>query len=105
MADDITYDPNTHTLDRRKTTTGNSVDTDLAVASASSTASTGLGAKGTAGKTPMPKQSDFPGDTKGWSDAVRKWRTAQSEDPENIAQKKVLSNMSGSADQGTGSGR
>jgi len=36
-----------------------------------------LGSKGSAGSSPMPKQSDYPGNNAGWSEAMRKWREKQ----------------------------
>lgn len=59
------------------------------------TSAAGLGdlaRKVNAGKAkPMPKQSDFGGDTRAFGEALRQYRIDMDNDPENMAQKKALS--------------
>lgn len=59
--------------------TGGEVDTAIKTAAAGTTAGKGLGSKGKALGSGAPKMSDYPGDVKGYSEAMRKYRAEQAE--------------------------
>lgn len=83
--------PNTGNWEERETKSGEDVANAETAGKVGSLADAGVGKKEKiTSKTPMPKQSDFPGDTAAWASALRKWRQEQDEDKDNKAQKDVL---------------
>lgn len=85
MADEIYYDGQGR-RQTRKTTSGGDVADAKAAERLGSTAGSGLGAKGNAGKSPMPKQADFP-TMASYMTALREWR---SKDADASARVKAL---------------
>lgn len=63
-----------------------------ATAMASHTSAAGLGSLQKSKKSP-PKSSDYNGDMRLYSEAMRKYRTEMDNDPEAQAQKKALQRM------------